>query len=213
MTQSSGQGSSWRMLESDLRRAGLLPSNRSLSVWRALCLQRYRQARVCTLVRIATRGRGVWSIGARLLLRSLYGIELGSGVTIGRAVFFPHPMSIVIGQGVTIGDEVSVGQFVTLGGNYRRTQQRGDVIQRLPVVGSRVMIGPGAVIGGPVIVGDSVIVGANAVVTRDVPPNRVVYGQNQLGSRLVDVDISGAYRYLSSSEGPLQDGEKNGNRR
>lgn len=53
------------------------------------------------------------------------------------------------------------------------------------------MIHPGAVIGGPVIIGDDVIIGANSVVTRDVPSNSIVYGQNTLAKKKIKIPETG----------------------
>lgn len=64
-------------------------------------------------------------------------------------------------------------------------------IQKLPIIGDRVMIHPGAVIGGPVIIGDDVIIGANSVVTKDVQSNSIVYGQNNLAKKKIEIPETG----------------------
>ena len=66
-------------------------------------------------------------------------------------------------------------------------------MQKLPIVGSRVMIHPGAVIGGPVTIGDDVIIGANSVVTKDVPSNTIVYGQNQFADKKITIPPEGGF--------------------
>lgn len=63
----------------------------------------------------------------------------------------PHPRCIIIASDVTIGNHVHVGQYVTIGGNFKRIKQLPNgKIQKLPIIGNKVMIHPGAVIGGPV---------------------------------------------------------------
>jgi serine O-acetyltransferase len=153
----------------------------------------FLQFRVLFLVRLATNGPRWTHHISRLILRSLYFIEIGNNVILGHSVFFPHPQCIVIGAGVQIGNEVSIGQFSTMGGNYRKSVMRSDGLQKLPRIGSRVMIGPGSVIGGPVMIGDNVIIAANAVVTKDCPSNRIAYGRNKISKRVIEVDPTGGY--------------------
>lgn len=185
------------LLATDFRRSKFLPDTKGITFWlRIPLLPFYRQARVTLLLRLATNGPRFTRLLPRLLLRAIYSIEIGNEVVIGAAVFLPHPMCIVLGQGVVIGDYVSIGQFVTVGGNYRKTAIRGGAEQRLPIIGSRVMIGPGAVIGGPILVGDDVVIGANAVITKDVPSNKIAFGRNEISSRCITVDPIGAYRTL-----------------
>ena len=64
-------------------------------------------------------------------------------------------------------------------------------------------VAAGSVIGGPVVVGDNVVIGANSVITKDVPPNRMVYGANRLDSRKIAVEPGDSYKVLSDSEGGL----------
>lgn len=151
---------------SDLRRSGFLRVNPLKSPMRVIMLPLFQQPRVLFLLRLAVNGPQWTHRISRLLLRALHSIEVGNQVAIGSGVLLPHPQSIVIGQGVTIGNEASIAQFVTIGGNYRKTRNRNGFIQTLPVLGSRVMIGAGTVIGGPVIIGDNVVIGSNAVITK-----------------------------------------------
>lgn len=184
----------WKLLVSDLKRAGYI-RHRSCPkrVFQMVTLPLFQQPRVLFLLRLAVNGPRWTHRISRIFLRSLHSIEVGNRVAVGRGILLPHPQSIIIGTGVTIGDEVSIAQFVTIGGNYRKTRDRNGVTQRLPVVGSRVMIGPGAVIGGPVIIGDNVVIGANAVITRDVPSSHLAYGLSQLSRRRIIVDPTGSY--------------------
>jgi serine O-acetyltransferase len=116
--------------------------------------------------------------GARLvarilsqLTRSLTGIEIHPGATIGRRLFIDHGMGVVIGETAVVGDDVLLYHGVTLGG--RGTGAAG---RRHPSIGDRVQIGAGAAVLGAVGVGDDARVGAGAVVTRDVAPGVTVIG-------------------------------------
>jgi serine O-acetyltransferase len=102
--------------------------------------------------------------------RSLTGVEIHPGATIGRRLFIDHGTGIVVGETAEIGDDVLMYQGVTLGGRaLSRTK-------RHPTIGNRVMLGAGAKVLGPVVVGDDSAVGANAVVVRDVPVQSVAVG-------------------------------------
>lgn len=94
--------------------------------------------------------------------RSLTGVEIHPGATIGKRFFIDHGMGVVIGETAEIGDDVLMYHQVTLGGRSDRPGKRH------PTVGSNVLIGAGAKILGPITVGDGSRVGANAVVVADV---------------------------------------------
>nr|WP_298990972.1 serine O-acetyltransferase EpsC [uncultured Pseudokineococcus sp.] len=102
--------------------------------------------------------------------RSVTGVEIHPGATIGRRFFVDHGMGVVIGETAEVGDDVMMYHGVTLGG---RSLQRG---KRHPTVHDGVTLGAGARVLGAVVVGAGAQVGANAVVVRDVPAGAVVVG-------------------------------------
>ena len=104
------------------------------------------------------------------LTRSLTGVEIHPGATIGRRLFIDHGMGVVIGETSVIGDDVVLFHGATLGG---KSMRRG---KRHPTVGDRVTIGAGAKVLGPVWIGDDAQIGANAVVVKDVPAGGVAVG-------------------------------------
>ncbi len=118
-----------------------------------------------------------WSRGLRWLGRAtshfgrtVTGIEIHPGATIGRRLFIDHGMGVVIGETAEIGDDVTLYHGVTLGGT---TWNKG---KRHPTLGSGVVIGAGAKVLGPITVGDGAKIGSNAVVVKDVPPGATVVG-------------------------------------
>ena len=122
--------------------------------------------------RLWLRG-GAAKLVARVLMtaaRSLTGVEIHPGATIGRRFFIDHGMGVVIGETAEVGDDVMLYHGVTLGG---RSLQK---VKRHPTVGSRVTVGAGARILGPVHIGDDVQIGANSVVVKDVPAGAVATG-------------------------------------
>jgi serine O-acetyltransferase len=102
--------------------------------------------------------------------RTLTGIEIHPGATIGRRFFIDHGMGIVIGETSEIGNDVLMYQNVTLGGTGKEAGKRH------PTIGNDVVIGTGAKILGNIRVGDHVKVGAGSVVVRSVPDHSTVVG-------------------------------------
>lgn len=88
---------------------------------------------------------------------------------IGYGIKFPHPVGIVIGEGVKIGDHCTIYQNVTLG------KKRVD-IDGYPELADNVVLYVGAVVIGQIAVHKGASIGAYAVVTRDVSPNATVVG-------------------------------------
>ncbi|MBM9433065.1 serine O-acetyltransferase [Flaviflexus sp. JY899] len=110
---------------------------------------------------------------ARLLsqiARSITGIEIHPGASLGRRMFIDHGMGVVIGETAEVGEDVMIYHGTTLGGV---SLSKG---KRHPTVGNRVTIGAGAKILGPITLGDDSQVGANAVVIRDVPAGVTAVG-------------------------------------
>jgi len=87
--------------------------------------------------------------------------------TVGNDIKFPHPVGVVIGDGVILSERVTIYQNVTLG-----AARVGEGVKGLyPKVGNDVVIFAGAKIIGNITIGDGALIGANAVVTKDVPAN------------------------------------------
>lgn len=101
-----------------------------------------------------------------------YGIYISEKSVIDSTVHFPHPVGIVIGEGVHIGKNVKIFQNVTLGGARVGDQKNG----KYPKIGDGVVIFAGAVIVGDIQIGDNAIIGANSVVLKDVPPGKTCVG-------------------------------------
>jgi serine O-acetyltransferase len=102
--------------------------------------------------------------------RSVTGIEIHPGASIGRRCFIDHGMGVVIGETTEIGDDVLLYQGVTLGGTGK---EKG---KRHPTIGNNVVIGTGAKILGNITIGDHTKIGAGSVVIRSVPDHSTVVG-------------------------------------
>jgi serine O-acetyltransferase len=104
------------------------------------------------------------------VFRSLTGIEIHPGATIGKRFFIDHGMGVVIGETAEVGENVTLYHGVTLGGT---SLNKG---KRHPTLGDNVVVGAGAKILGAIEIGASSRIGANAVVVKPTPPNAVVVG-------------------------------------
>ncbi len=120
---------------------------------------------------------GVFRAGFRVLARfisqisrSLTGIEIHPGATIGRRFFIDHGMGVVIGETTEIGDDVLIYQGVTLGGTGKESGKRH------PTLGNKVIVGTGAKVLGNIRIGDNARIGAGSVVVHSVPDDSTVVG-------------------------------------
>jgi serine O-acetyltransferase len=104
------------------------------------------------------------------LVRSLTGIEIHPGATIGPQLFIDHGMGVVIGETAEVGKFVTLYHGVTLGGT---SLNKG---KRHPTLEDHVVVGAGAKVLGNIIIGANSKIGANAVVIKSVPANSVVVG-------------------------------------
>lgn len=121
-----------------------------------------------------------WYTLARFIsqvVRSITGIEIHPGATVGRRVFIDHGMGVVIGETTIVGDDCVIYQGVTLGaGSAARKGAESRGTKRHPTLGSGVVVGSGAEIQGDVIVGNNVQVASGSIVLKDVPDNSIVVG-------------------------------------
>ena len=102
--------------------------------------------------------------------RSLTGVEIHPGATVGRRFFIDHGMGVVVGETAEVGDDVMLYHGVTLGG---RSMER---VKRHPTVEDGATIGAGARVLGPIVIGREAQIGANAVVVKDVPAQATAIG-------------------------------------
>lgn len=99
----------------------------------------------------------------------LTGCHISPLSRVGAGLRLPHPVGIVIGEGVDIGENVTLYQNTTLGVSDPDARD-------YPVVEDCVTVFAGAVVAGGVKLGNSSVIGANAFVHRDVPPGATAVG-------------------------------------
>jgi serine O-acetyltransferase len=140
----------------------LNPSAGILRQWRAMC-------------RLWAQG-GVRRLAARLMrarIERRYGCYNSPTSTVGRGVYLPHPVGVVIGDTVAVGDGVTIYQHVTIGQAGGRS---GSDATAYPVIGDGATLFAGCVVIGGVTVGRNATIGANAVVRASVPDGAIAVG-------------------------------------
>jgi serine O-acetyltransferase len=118
------------------------------------------------------RRAGMHSVarGFSHLGRTLTGIEIHPGATMGRRVFIDHGMGVVIGETAEVGDDCTIYQGVTLGGTSLHQGKRHPTLAR------GVVVGAGAKVLGPFTVGTGARIGSNSVVVKEVPAGATAVG-------------------------------------
>lgn len=101
-----------------------------------------------------------------------FGSDISYRSKIDRTVEFIHPNGIIIGSQVEIHANCQIYQQTTFGSTRGKTG--------MPIIHEGCIIYAGAKIVGNIYVGENSIVGANAVITKDIPPNSIVVGNNRI---------------------------------
>ena len=95
-----------------------------------------------------------------------YGNWITYDANIEDGILFPHPVGIVIGQGVNIGKNCTIYQNVTIGSKNGK----------YPKIGNNVIIYANSVVVGDITIGDNSIIGAGSVVLKSFPSNSIIAG-------------------------------------
>jgi serine O-acetyltransferase len=107
----------------------------------------------------------------KMILVGKRSCDISYNARIGANLKLPHPIGIVIGDGVVIKNNVMIFQHVTLGSHGKKGEKL-----RYPTIESGVRIYAGAVIIGGVTIGENAVIGANTVVNVDVPSRATAVG-------------------------------------
>lgn len=89
-----------------------------------------------------------------------FGCDISPKADIANNVVFPHPIGIVIGDGVKIQENVIIYQNVTLG----KKEKKG--ISGYPTVEKGTIIYPCSCIIGDIVLKENTVVGAGSVITK-----------------------------------------------
>lgn len=93
-----------------------------------------------------------------------YGCCISPKAEIGSNLMLPHPLGIVIGEGVKIGDNCTIYQNVTLG-------RKNKDIPEYPIIEDGVTIYCNSSVVGNITIGKETVIGCNSIVLKSVEPN------------------------------------------
>ena len=162
-------------------RAGERKVKRSIAVWRKGGWINH------------TRAKLMWN-----RIRKIYSCDIFPGIKCGKNLRVEHPMWICIGKTAELGNNVRIYNGVLVIAKVTGDAHRKENKERRHAqIGDNVILGSGSTIIGPVTIGENTIIGARAIVTRDVPPNSVVIGTNQVRARREDEE---APKYMESHQ-------------
>lgn len=138
-----------------------------------ICSCLYRTSHQAHSLKIPLLAKIIWWVNFLLFKVDIdYRAKLYSGI------YMPHPIGIVIGDGVHSTANIKIMQGSTLGGNLGRTLCTKNKIIKQPHFFADSFIGINSVILGPLIFEESVCVAANAIVTKQMPAG-LLYGTNE----------------------------------
>lgn len=104
------------------------------------------------------------AIAVRHLMRFYSSCDISPKAVISKSCKFPHPLGIVIGDGVIVKDKVKIWHRVTLGSHGRA----GESLE-YPIIEKNARIFNSATIVGSVILGEGCTIGAHAFVNKNIP--------------------------------------------
>ena len=120
------------------------------------------------------------TMGEQVTVNTPFWCDYGYNIEIGENFFANHNCIILDCAKVTFGDNVFIAPdcgFYTAGHplDYERRNQGLEYAYPI-TVGNNVWIGAGVRVMPGVTIGDNVVIGAGSVVTKDIPSNKIAYG-------------------------------------
>lgn len=117
---------------------------------------------------------------AAIELEHLYNCEIHC-TEIDPSVLFAHHGRGCVIVAAKICSGVVIYQNVTIGSNmkYNKLNQKWENVGN-PIIAENVIVCDGAKILGAIIVGANSVIAAGAIITKDIPPNSIAYGVNQI---------------------------------
>lgn len=128
-------------------------------------LKRYQKGRICRLI----------SKLLGIILRIIFNCDICLGATFNENVRIPHAVGIVIGSTAIIEENVVIMPNVVIGARHFPPEQ---LTKRHATVKKGCLLGANAVIIGNITIGENSTIAAGAIITKDVPSNSIVMGNN-----------------------------------
>ncbi len=129
----------------------------------------YRCSRWCLLK--VPRAGGFLAKVIRHFMRVYSGCDISPKAVIASGLRLPHPLGIIIGDGVEIGADAKIWHRVTIGSHGKK-----GLPWQYPRIAANVRIYNSASIIGNVAIGEGAVIGAHSLVLRDVPAGATAVG-------------------------------------
>lgn len=135
-------------------------------------------------LRTRKRSQLVISKGSYFAEGTLVRVTENAKLSIGKRSGFNSYCVITCRENITIGDNVICGPFVTIH-DHDHDYKGCDNIKTSGYVSAPIVIGNNVWVGGNVVIlkgvkiGDGAVIAAGSVITKDVPPNTVVYNKRE----------------------------------
>lgn len=101
------------------------------------------------------------------LLIHFFGLDIPPKTQVGKGLWLPHALNIVVHKKCIIGERVTILHNVTLG---------GKAYDGYPVIMDGVGLYVGCTVLGPVVIGERAQIGASSLVLTDIPPEAKAVG-------------------------------------
>ena len=108
-----------------------------------------------------------------------YNCQIYPQATIGKNLYIPHCIGIVIGNTSVLGDNCVIFPNVVIGAAYSPNKEKCTG-RRHAIIGNNCTIGANSSIIGDIVIGNNVVIGANSIITKDIPDNAIVINNNKI---------------------------------
>ncbi len=128
-----------------------------------ICSSIYRFSTFIDYLRVSLLPRILWWLNF-----IIFKVDLDQRSRLMGAVYFPHPMCIVVGQYVKSNKNscLKIMQGATIGGDLGRFDNINGAVLEQPVFCRHAFIGVNAIVAGPVVISEPVFIDANSVLSR-----------------------------------------------
>lgn len=141
-------------------------------------LDKIYEKSIIMLCRISKKGKlyKFFALVVNAVLRLFFSCDISVFCSLGK-VQIPHAIGIVVGPTAKIGDGTVIMSNVCVGSTFSDCE---DANHKYAVIGKNCVLGANTSIIGNVNIGDNCLIGAGAVITKDIPANSVVVGNNHI---------------------------------
>lgn len=108
-----------------------------------------------------------------------YNCEIYPQALIGKGLYIPHCVGIVVGNTAEIGDNCVIFPNVVIGAKYS-PNSKNPKGRRHAKIGNNCVLGANSSIIGAITIGDNVTIGTGSIVTVDISDNVTVVGVNKI---------------------------------